>query len=94
MGCRCQKSDDWEDDDCSGDCGDGCTCESHDHGDDEDSTIPCPSCGRDIYEDSPQCPHCGEYIVDNAATSGRHTWLIIVGVILCLCAIFAWLVNS
>lgn len=32
--------------------------------DPEDSgTIDCPSCGAEIYEEAPQCPVCGEYVV-------------------------------
>jgi hypothetical protein len=93
MGCRCREADNWDDDADDSDCGDDCQCESDVPGDEDDSTVPCPHCGRDIHEDSPQCPHCGEYLSDDAA-SGRHHWLVIIGVILCLCGVVAWFVNS
>ncbi len=34
--------------------------------DDEDevlgSLVPCPYCGRGMYEDSPRCPSCGQWV--------------------------------
>ncbi|WP_437187004.1 hypothetical protein SH668x_000378 [Planctomicrobium sp. SH668] len=56
--------------------------DSEDHG-----TIPCPSCGADIYEDAPQCPICGEYVTSTSrsAWDGKPLWYIIIG----LAGIFA-----
>ncbi len=48
---------DWDDDDFDDDDFD----DDYDD-DDESETIPCPSCGADIYEDAEACPHCGDYI--------------------------------
>ena len=50
--------------------------------DDEPATEPCPACGAEIYDDSPRCPVCGEYIF---ATAGRRRrwplWLVIVAAV-------------
>ncbi len=27
--------------------------------------IGCPACNADIYEDAPQCSHCGHYLTQN-----------------------------
>jgi hypothetical protein len=85
MGRQLEDADDW-DDGCA--CG---RCESDCGRDEDDSTIPCPYCGREIYEDSPQCPHCGQYISAEDAPPSRPQWWIIVGVVLCLCAIVVWI---
>jgi hypothetical protein len=50
--------------------------------DDETLTLPCPSCGADIYEDAEQCPHCGEYVEPtstSAVWAGRPGWWILLG---------------
>jgi hypothetical protein len=85
MGCRCEDDDDWDDDDDMGEADDA---------DDSEPTISCPYCHKTIYEDSPQCPHCGQYILEEDTTAGRKMWLTILGVLLCLCAILAWVINS
>ena len=79
MGRYLEDSDDWSDDDW-GDGGD-------------DSTIPCPYCGKEMYEDSPRCPHCGQYITDEDAPTRRQPWWVILGVILCLCAAAVWIIS-
>ncbi|MCE5267579.1 MAG: zinc-ribbon domain-containing protein [Planctomycetaceae bacterium] len=72
------------------------TSESEDWDDEpegEDATVPCPYCGAEIYEDSVRCPHCGEYISEEDAGQGRKPWWILVGVLLCLGAIWVWIVS-
>ena len=46
---------------------------------DEETTIPCPYCRRPIYEDSPRCPHCGNYLSAEDAAPARKPWWILVG---------------
>jgi hypothetical protein len=55
-------------------------------------TVPCPSCGEDVYEEAERCPNCGEHITPGAATSGRPKWLMI-GVALALLAVVLWLMS-
>jgi hypothetical protein len=43
-------------------------------GDDEPETTPCPDCGAEIYEDSPQCPVCGYYVLAGAGSSYNPPW--------------------
>lgn len=51
-------------------------------GDDELDTIPCPSCGEQIYEDAERCPLCGDYVVaDTSPLGGRPTWWIVMGLL-------------
>ena len=38
----------------------------------ESETLPCPSCGVDVYEDTDRCPACGEYITPRWATSSAQ----------------------
>ena len=46
---------------------------------DDDPTIPCRNCGRPVYDDAPQCPHCGEYGPDGGRGgpwSHKPRWLV------------------
>ncbi len=49
-----------------------------DDSDDEDNseTVPCPHCREPMYEDSPRCPSCGEYITSSDFRKPFPTWLI------------------
>ena len=62
-----------------------------------DDVEDCPHCGETIYEDSEQCPHCGTYLdaSDEAGDSKprRQSWLIIVGVLLCLAVFAIWILG-
>jgi hypothetical protein len=61
--------------------------------DENEPTIPCPCCRGEIFEDSPRCPHCGRYISADDSPSTRKPWWIIVGVLLCLAAIWVWIAS-
>ncbi len=68
--------DDWDDDD------------FEDSDDDSAEVIDCPACGAAIYEDAPQCPECGEYVVTSTNIwSGRPAWWVVLGVAGMLAAI-------
>lgn len=62
-----------------------------DWNDDEDATIPCPYCGRPIYDDAPRCPHCENYLSDEEAAPARQPWWVILGVILVLLLVLQWM---
>src|ERR1700675_3271685 len=47
--------------------------------DDGEPTVPCPRCRRQIHEDSPRCPHCGNYVSEEDAPPGRKPWWILAG---------------
>ncbi len=60
-----------------------------------DDVHDCPHCGATIYEQSEQCPHCGTYLDASEETGDskprRHSWLIILGVLLCLAVFAMWI---
>jgi hypothetical protein len=60
--------------------------------DDDEPTVPCPFCKREIYEDSLRCPYCEQYISDEDAPPSRKPLWIIVGALLCLYAVYRWIV--
>jgi hypothetical protein len=62
-------------------------------GEDGEPTIPCPYCREEMFEDSPRCPHCGQYISEEDASAGQKPWWIIVGVVLCLIVIAIWIAQ-
>lgn len=50
--------------------------------DDETAVVECPNCGAEIYEEAPQCPVCGEYVVhDTSPWQGKPLWWIILGLL-------------
>ena len=61
--------------------------------DEDEPMLPCPYCRREIFEDSVRCPHCGEYLSEEDAPAGPRPWWIVVGVLLCLAAIWVWTAN-
>jgi DNA-directed RNA polymerase subunit RPC12/RpoP len=61
--------------------------------DENEPTVPCPYCRREIFEGSPRCPHCGQYIFADDSPPMRKPWWIIVGVLLCLAAIWVWIAS-
>ena len=87
MARRAEEEAEWDEEGWQGD-------ESVGESDEEDEpTIPCPYCRREIHEDSPQCPHCGQYILEEDASATPKPWLIIVGVLLCLLVIWFWITR-
>jgi hypothetical protein len=65
----------------------------HAPNDDDDLAVPCVYCGRPMYEDSPRCPHCGNYISAEDAPPGRKPLWIIIGALVCLFAVYRWIVG-
>ena len=64
-----------------------------DDDDDDSETVPCPECGADVYELSPQCPTCGQYITHTTnPRQGRSCWWIVLG-LLGIFATIAWLIQ-
>jgi hypothetical protein len=57
---------------------------------DEDDTIPCPYCRQPVYEDSPRCPGCGNYLSDEDAPPGAKPWWLIAGALVCLALVLLW----
>jgi predicted nucleic acid-binding Zn ribbon protein len=65
-----------------------------DSGDDsgDESTVPCPACGRAIFEDSPRCPYCEQYISEEDRARPRHPAWVITTALVCLAAAFWWVI--
>ncbi|MFQ5490164.1 MAG: hypothetical protein ACE5GE_05520 [Phycisphaerae bacterium] len=65
--------------------------------DDEDDGAPemlaCPACGAMVYEETQQCPQCGDWIVPHAAAARRKSPLWIVAAVLALAGMLFWLVR-
>lgn len=57
---------------------------------DDDDTIPCPRCGRSIFDESERCPHCGRYLSLEDAPPRRRPWWWILGFIAALYVVLRW----
>lgn len=55
-------------------------------GDDDDETISCQYCGKPMWEESPRCPYCGNYISREDEPYRLKPFWIILTVILLLLA--------
>jgi predicted nucleic acid-binding Zn ribbon protein len=73
--------------------GDDSELDEGDENQDDEPTIPCPYCGRAIYEDAPQCPYCQQYISEDDAPPSRKPWWVILGVLLCMLVIWFWITH-
>ena len=61
-----------------------------DHESEEDQ-LPCPSCGRMMYEDSDRCPYCGDWVMPLAAAAAkRKTWIWWTALGLAVIIFIAW----
>lgn len=59
---------------------------------DDEPTVPCPSCGREMLEDSPWCPHCEQYVsADDHAAAKKPVWVIVTALV-CLAIALWWVV--
>jgi hypothetical protein len=59
----------------------------------EEPLISCPYCHGEIHEDAQECPLCGSYISQEDAPPARKPWWLVVGVVVCLYAIYRWIVR-
>ncbi len=45
-------------------------------------TVPCPSCGADVYDEAEQCPYCGNHITSPTNPwGGRSAWWVALAVL-------------
>lgn len=64
-----------------------------DTSDPDDATVPCPFCGEEIYEEAQRCAECGRYLSDENAPSQRKPWWIVVGALVCIVIVLAWVLG-
>ncbi len=59
--------------------------------DPEGDMVACPRCGAKIFEDSVQCPVCGDYVTfrSNAWAGRSFVWIVlgVLGVIATICVL-------
>jgi len=57
---------------------------------DDDGCVPCPYCGEEMLEDSPQCPECGRYVSDEDRPPEKKPPWIMIGIVVCIVIALAW----
>ena len=56
--------------------------------------IPCPYCGEEMLEDSPQCPACRNYIsAEDLPTTSQPLWVVLPAVV-CLLIALGWVLSG
>jgi predicted nucleic acid-binding Zn ribbon protein len=50
--------------------------ESDTDADDEAETLPCPFCGKPVYEGADVCPHCRNFVSFGEASGRKPRWVI------------------
>jgi hypothetical protein len=74
-------SDEWDDDSDAGD-------------ESDDTTVACPFCGHEIFEDTPRCPACERYLSpEDFVQPRRPLWVMITSIVCLLIAIWLALVS-
>jgi hypothetical protein len=60
---------------------------------DDDDTMPCPHCGRAIYDDAERCPFCEKYVSREDAPSRQPVWIVVCAVI-CVALVALWILKN
>lgn len=57
---------------------------------DRDDTMPCPHCRAEIYDESEQCPSCGQYItIDTSPFNSAPAWVRVLFVLIILAIVLS-----
>ena len=57
---------------------------------DRDDTMPCPHCRAEIYDESEQCPYCGQYITAQTSPfQSAPTWMRVLFVLIILAIVLS-----
>ena len=78
------EEEDWDNDDLDADLAD----------DGSMDTLPCPYCGEEMLEDSPQCPACGNYISAEELPYYRQPMWVVITAVICLIVALGWVLRS
>ena len=60
--------------------------------DDELETVPCPYCGKPVYEEAERCPACENYLSREDAPLRFSPWFAL-GVLVCLGIVACWIIG-
>lgn len=57
--------------------------------DDQPTTVKCPHCGEDVYEEAQYCPRCESYISpESRAGTGKPMWVWVCLILALLASLF------
>lgn len=59
----------------------------------EDDLLVCPSCRREVHEDTQQCPYCGDWITAMYPRGAWRRFVWVVVVLLLVLALVLWIVR-
>ena len=57
----------------------------------DSATLPCPFCGKGVYEGADVCPHCRNF-VSFGGEAGRKPWWVVAAAVALLAAMLLWVV--
>jgi uncharacterized protein (DUF983 family) len=59
----------------------------------DDGQMECPYCGEAMYDDSPRCPSCGQYLSqEDVPPAKKPAWIVITAVVV-LIIMLSWVAN-
>jgi hypothetical protein len=60
-----------------------------DDAEEQSTTTVCPNCRAEMYDDTAQCPHCGEYLTREHFAMSRFPPWVYAGAVIALIGILA-----
>jgi hypothetical protein len=65
-----------------------------DVGGDDSETLPCPECGKPVYEQADRCPICGSFIIGGNPTQRQPRWVLVVVIVMILVVLVVWVLSQ
>ena len=59
----------------------------------EAELVPCPDCGKAVYEEAEVCPHCGSFISGETVTAKRPWWVVAAAIALLVAVLLGLLFS-
>ncbi|HVK10767.1 MAG TPA: hypothetical protein VM597_18510 [Gemmataceae bacterium] len=56
---------------------------------DNDPTMECPHCKATVFDESEQCPACGQYLSAETTPAAKPAWIVVTAVV-CLIVAVLW----
>jgi hypothetical protein len=59
----------------------------------DSETVPCPECGKPVYEQADRCPNCGNFIIAGNPTQRQPRWVLVVAILMIFVVLVVWALS-